>query len=134
LERGVTVIMAHCGTRSKPTETDYLEQFMRCARDHERCYGDTSALNLPMRSHAYDAVLKDKVVREKLVHGSDWPIMPIPPATMIGIRASLGLWMTEGNWMRRDVLIKERIGFDDAYWHRAGKILRLPAGAGAPVA
>jgi hypothetical protein len=27
--------------------------------------------------------------------------------------------------MRRDVLIKERIGFDDAYWRRAAKVLGI---------
>jgi hypothetical protein len=34
--------------------------------------------------------------------------------------------------MRRDVLLKERLGFDDAYWHRAGKILRLPKFTNTP--
>jgi hypothetical protein len=27
--------------------------------------------------------------------------------------------------MRRDVLIKQRWGFGDDYWHRAAKLLRL---------
>jgi hypothetical protein len=27
--------------------------------------------------------------------------------------------------MRRDVLTKRRLGFDDAYWQRAAKLLRL---------
>ena len=132
LERGVRVIMAHCGSRLKPWELDYVDNFVRLANEFEHCYGDTSALSLPMRSHAYAAILKDKVVREKLVHGSDWPIMPIPPATMIGIRASMGLWLTEGNWMRRDVLIKQHLGFDDAYWRRAAKVLRLRETHSAP--
>jgi hypothetical protein len=32
--------------------------------------------------------------------------------------------MKEKNWMRRDVLIKQRLGFDEAYWQRAAKVLR----------
>jgi hypothetical protein len=34
--------------------------------------------------------------------------------------------MAERNWMRRDVLIKQQLGFDDAYWRRAAQVLRLP--------
>jgi hypothetical protein len=33
--------------------------------------------------------------------------------------------MDESNWMRRDVLIKQRLGLESDYWQRAGKILRL---------
>lgn len=124
VERGVTVIAAHCGTRSGLSDPDYLPTFMRMARDHEHFYGDTSALNLPTRSYAYRQILADKVVREKLVHGSDWPILPVPPLRHTGVGGSIAAWR-EGNWIRRDVKIKERMGFDDAYWHRAAKVLRV---------
>ncbi len=33
--------------------------------------------------------------------------------------------MSESNWMNRDVLIKERLGLDDAYWTRGAKVLRI---------
>ncbi|HZN65186.1 MAG TPA: amidohydrolase family protein [Tepidisphaeraceae bacterium] len=138
VKRGVTVIAAHCGTRSGRADPDYLPTFMRMAREHEHFYGDTSALNLPTRSYAYRHVLGDQVVREKLVHGSDWPILPVPPLRHLGLGGSWAAWR-ERNWLRRDVLIKQRIGFDDAYWHRAAKVLgvsrpgtsvhRVPAGA-----
>jgi predicted TIM-barrel fold metal-dependent hydrolase len=124
LKRGVTVIMAHCGTHSSPRDTDYLPTFMRLAKEYEHCYGDTAALSLPTRSYAYPAILSDKVVREKIIHGSDWPILPVPPATQIGLRKSLKLW-TDRNWLRRDLMIKRALGFDDAYWHRAAKVLRV---------
>jgi predicted TIM-barrel fold metal-dependent hydrolase len=124
LERGVTVIAAHCGTGARPLEADFTADFVRLARQHENLYGDTSALNLPVRSHAYRLILRDEVVREKLVHGSDWPIICIPPASQVGWRNMLRL-MADKNWMRRDVLTKRLLGFDEAYWHRAAKILRL---------
>jgi hypothetical protein len=79
-----------------------------------------------MRSYAFDAILNDEVVRRKLIHGSDWPIISLPPATKIGWLQALRLTAGEKNWMRRDVLTKQRLGFDDAYWHRAATILRLP--------
>jgi uncharacterized protein len=129
LRRGVTVIAAHCGTRSRLFEKDFLPAFLRLAREHERLYGDTAALNLPTRSYAYRTLLRDPEVRRKLVHGSDWPIISVPPAR-IGWRKAFGLCWGESNWMRRDVLAKRALGLDDAYWHRAATLLRLPpAGA-----
>jgi hypothetical protein len=100
------------------------------ARDHEHFYGDTSALNLPTRSYAWKHVLKDKTVRDKLVHGSDWPILPVPPLRQVGLGGSLAAWR-EPNWIRRDVQIKQRMGLDDAYWHRAARVLGVDAKLGA---
>jgi predicted TIM-barrel fold metal-dependent hydrolase len=124
IERGVTIIAAHCGTKSTPWNQDYLPNWAKLAREHEHFYGDTSALNLPTRSYAYKTVTKDPVLRSKLVHGSDWPIIPVPPASSIGLAAGLKLWK-EKNWMRRDVLIKEKLELDDEYWQRGAKVLRL---------
>jgi hypothetical protein len=37
--------------------------------------------------------------------------------------------MAEHNQLRRDVLIKRALGFDDAYWRRAGQdVLRVAKG------
>ncbi|HEX4056250.1 MAG TPA: amidohydrolase family protein [Tepidisphaeraceae bacterium] len=124
LQRGVTVIAAHCGTRSVPGETDYLPTFMRIARDHERFFGDTAALCFPTRSYAFEPLLTDPVVRQKIIHGSDWPIISIPPASLLGLVPSIRL-MADRNWLRRDIAAKQLLGFDDAYFHRAGEILRL---------
>lgn len=126
LDRGVTVIMAHCGSRLMPWETNYTPTFVQMAKDYEHCYGDTSALNVPSRWYAFDAILADETVRKKLVHGSDWPIIAVPPPARLGVNQTLML-MEESNWLRRDVLIKKAMEtFDDAYWHRAAKILRMP--------
>jgi predicted TIM-barrel fold metal-dependent hydrolase len=123
LERGVTVIAAHCGTGRVPGEGTYLSEFMRLAHEHERLYGDTAALSLPDRWGAYDALLGDDVVRAKLVHGSDWPVPAYPRPWRHGWRAARAL-VAERNQLRRDVLIKQALGFDDAYWGRAAQVLR----------
>ena len=128
LERAVTVIMAHCGTRSFFGESCHVDSFMRMAREWEHCYGDTSALNLPTRAYGWRRLLEDDVVREKLVHGSDWPILPLPPLRHTGIASALSL-LREPNWMRRDALVKQRLGLEGEYWTRAGRLLRIP-GAG----
>jgi predicted TIM-barrel fold metal-dependent hydrolase len=122
IQRNVTVIAAHCGTRSYPGDQDYLPRFVRLAEEHEHFYGDTAALNLPTRCYAYDTILKNPVVRGKLLHGSDWPILPLPSPSRIGTGKSIAV-MREKNWMRRDAIIKRELGFDDEYWHRAEKVL-----------
>jgi predicted TIM-barrel fold metal-dependent hydrolase len=88
LERGVTVIAAHCGTRDRLSHRDHTSTFYRLAREYERLYGDTAALNLPQRSYAYDTLLTDQVFRAKLVHGSDWPIPSIPPRRIGMLKAT----------------------------------------------
>jgi predicted TIM-barrel fold metal-dependent hydrolase len=123
LERGVTVIAAHCGTRALPFTPDYLPPFCRLAREYEHLYGDTAALNLPTRSYAYDTILHDEAVRRKLVHGSDWPILPLP-TRRIGWRRAWRLLLREKNWLRRDVRIKQQLGLGDDYWQRGATLLR----------
>ena len=122
LERGVTVIMAHCGTRSFFGESCHVDSFIRMAHEFERCYGDTSALNLPTRSYGWRRLLEDDVVRNKLVHGSDWPILPLPPLRHTGLRGAVEC-MRERNWMKRDVLVKQRLGLEGEYWTRAARLL-----------
>jgi predicted TIM-barrel fold metal-dependent hydrolase len=125
LERGVKVVMAHCGSKLYPWELDYSDNFIRLANEFEHCYGDTSALNVPGRWYALTKCLRDPVARTKLVHGSDWPILPIPPATTIGWEKARDL-MREPNWIRRDVLIKQQFAeLDQDYWTRAAKVLKL---------
>lgn len=122
LKRGVRVIMAHCGTRSMPWEADHYPQFARLAREYEHCYGDTSALCLPTRWYGLERAMHDEEVRAKLVHGSDWPIVALPDPGLVGMEG-MHEAMAEPNWMRRDVLIKRRLGLGREYWERAGKVL-----------
>jgi len=125
LKRGVTVIAAHCGTRSVPSEKDFVPQFLWLAEEYGHLYGDTSALNLPTRWYAWDSILRHPVARRKLVHGSDWPIPPFPPLGHIHLGACASL-MRDRNWLRRDVRIKQRLGLSSDYWRRAAQVLRVP--------
>ncbi len=93
-------------------------------------------MNLPGRNYAYRYVLNDPVVRAKLIHGSDWPLPPIPPVLRVGLARAWAL-SRDTNWLRRDMEIKRAIGLDDAYFRRASTLLRLPQrapAAAAPVA
>jgi hypothetical protein len=124
LRRGVKVIAAHCGSRLMPWDIDYVANWARMAKDFEHFYGDTAALNMINRWYAYDTILTDPVLRKKLVHGSDWPIPAFPPPFRLGWHEAWKLVKQE-NWMKRDVLIKQKLGFDDDYWHRGAAILGI---------
>ena len=125
IQRGVKVIAAHCGTRSSPNERSYLPEFIRLAKDHEHFYGDTAALCLPTRSYAFKTLLADKELNLKLLHGSDWAVISLPPILSLKPTDTLRAF-ADRNWMRRDVMIKKALGFDESYFHRAAKVLRLP--------
>lgn len=130
VNRGVTVIAAHCGTKSTPFETDFFDRFARMALEHEHFYGDTSALNLPPRWPALYKTLEDPRLLAKVIHGSDWPVIPLPPLFKLGFGDTTEL-MHERNWFRRDILIKKRLGFSGDYWDRAANVLKLPKGTAA---
>ena len=128
LDRGVTVIAAHCGTRSAIGEKSYVDTFVRMARDYENFYGDTSALNLPLRCYAYPYIMEDDRVRAKLVHGSDWPLPAIPMPQFVGF-GGCARFMLDRNVLRRDIRIKRAMGFGDDYFHRSASLLRMPSRA-----
>jgi uncharacterized protein len=126
LRRGVTVIAAHCGSREIPLlEPNWVPDFMRLAHEYENLYGDTAAFNLPGRNYAYGPLLRDPIVRAKLVHGSDWPLPILPPLWRLGPTRSW-MMMHDPNWLRRDLRIKRLAGLDETYLHRAATLLRLP--------
>jgi predicted TIM-barrel fold metal-dependent hydrolase len=125
LKAGVRVIAAHCGSPATNSAKGYLDEFIRMALDHEQFFGDTSALNIPPRWNVYPALLENPRIRAKLVHGSDWPIISLPPPNQLKW-STIPRIMLDPNWMRRDITIKKQLGFDDAYFHRAATLLRMP--------
>ena len=73
LECGVTVIAAHCGTKSGLLDRDYFEDFCDMLANYPNLYGDTSAFNVPIRGRHVPSCLGTGIA-ERLVHGSDYPV------------------------------------------------------------
>lgn len=126
---GVTVIAAHCGTKTGLVDRDYFPIFAEMTRRHPRLYGDISAFNLPNRCHRVPDCLKPPLV-ERMVHGSDTPV-PI-----LGHRAWLKGWIdwpTFRRWQRnpnvleRDYQFKRALGFPPETFTRIHGLLRLAA-------
>ncbi|TVR47464.1 MAG: hypothetical protein EA425_15830 [Puniceicoccaceae bacterium] len=126
---GLTVIAAHCGTRGHPLRPSYFPTFRRMAGRHERFYGDTSALHLPLRGFVLSACLEPEVER-KLVHGSDFPV----PFFRFGLPPRL--WLRQGwgklasNPLRRDLVCKQRLGFGADVFTRLARLIPARAWSG----
>lgn len=124
LEAGVTVIMAHCATKSGLFDPHWFPAFVALARRYPHCYGDTSALNTPGRSRWHPHVLREEGLAERLVHGSDYPV---PPTAWFSLRR-LGwtrarqlqrIW----SFLERDVAIKRALGYPEAVFTRGAALL-----------
>lgn len=73
LECGVTVIAAHCATKSGLLDPDYFGPFTEMLAQYRNLYGDTSAFNVPIRGRHIRACLRESVA-PRLIHGSDYPV------------------------------------------------------------
>ena len=125
---GVTVIAAHCGSASGLRDPDYLPALLHLMDRWPNLYGDLSALNLPLRSAAFPALLRPRY-QDRLLPGSDFPV-PIQPrwARWRGLlpRPLTHFLQDEPNLLQRDFLTKSALGFPPAVFTRIWNLLRLP--------
>ena len=124
LERGVVVIMAHCGTKSGIFDGHWMPDFCALARKYPNCWGDTSAFCTPGRTRWIARILREEGVVEKLIHGSDYPVPPGAYENLLAlgwsrVRALAKIW----SFLERDVSIKRARGFPDAVFTNAARIL-----------
>jgi uncharacterized protein len=73
LDCGVTVIAAHCATKSGLADPEYFHSFVEMLARHPNLYGDTSAFNVPIRGRHIRACLREPLA-SRLLHGSDYPV------------------------------------------------------------
>ncbi|HVR34326.1 MAG TPA: amidohydrolase family protein [Methylomirabilota bacterium] len=118
LQCGVTVIAAHCGTKSGPRDPDYFPHFLEMTRKHPRLYGDTSAFTVPIRGRRVPECVRPPLV-ERMIQGSDFPV-PVH-GHWIWWRGHLDWesfrrWERHPNVLERDYQFKRAMGFPaDSY-------------------
>jgi len=126
LECGVTVIAAHCGTKSGVGDPEYFHLFCEMLVQYPNFYGDTSAFNVPIRGrHIRECLLEP--LASHLVHGSDYPV------PVFGHWA----WMQRfidwksfrrceqiGNVLEKDYQLKRAMGFQSEHFTRISTLLR----------
>ena len=127
LERGVTVIGAHCGARMFLHERCYFKHWRRMALDYENFYGDTGAFILPTRIKYLKLLLADKRLLEKVLYASDLPMKPWFWSCFFRLgRRSITDIAAEHNPFDRHCLVFKKMGFPDAFFTRGSTLLRLP--------
>jgi uncharacterized protein len=130
LERGATVIAAHCGTRVFLYERCYFGTFRRMALEHENLYGDLGAFGIPTRLPALRAIQEDERLLAKIVYGSDFPawVMPRWFIFSIGPKAVREI-LREANPLERPRRLMKTLGLPDEAFCRAGTLLRQNPGS-----
>lgn len=126
LECGVTVIAAHCATKSGLTDPDYFPVFVGMTRKYSRLYGDISAFNVPIRGRHVPQCLCEPLA-SRLVHGSDFPV-PVHGhwAWLNGFVdwRTFRRWERHSNILERDYQLKRAMGFPVETFTRIRSLLR----------
>ncbi len=124
LECGVTVIAAHCATRSSLRDPDLFPALVKMMQRFPNLYGDNSAFNLPLRGeHTRNAV---RALGSRVLYGSDFPV-PIM-GLWSWLRGFID-WRTYRQWERhpnaleRDYQLKRAMGFPERSFTRLHEIL-----------
>ncbi|MGD9126552.1 MAG: amidohydrolase family protein [Planctomycetia bacterium] len=126
LNRGVTVIAAHCGARMFLHERCRFKTFCRMTLEHERLYGDISAFGIPTRIRALRKLQENDDLMAKVLYGSDFPMMTMERwfAFSIGTKA-VGEILRETNPLEKAYLLMKKMSLPDTVFTRAEKILRF---------
>jgi len=128
LECGVTVIAAHCGTKSGLADPEYFHLFCGMLERHPNLYGDTSAFNVPIRGRHIRACLKSDL-GSRLVHGSDYPV-PVFGHWAWAQRfvdwPSFRRCERIHNVLEKDYQLKRAMGFPPEHFTRIHALLRKP--------
>ncbi len=128
LDCGVTVIAAHCGTRSGLLDRDYFETFVEMTRAYPRLYGDISAFNVPTRGGRIRECLREPLV-SRLVHGSDFPVPVYAVGAWLRGLVDWNVYRAgrrNANPIERDYQLKRAMGFPPEVFTRISRL--LPAG------
>ncbi|MBC8324892.1 MAG: amidohydrolase family protein [Verrucomicrobia subdivision 3 bacterium] len=127
LECGVNVIAAHAATGSGPFDPNYLPTLVQMMRDHKNLYADSSALNVPTRSHGLRPCLENELLASRTVHGSDYPVPTSPSwAWLRGLIDSdqLATLRNIQNPIEQDYQTKVAMGFPAEHFTRINPLLR----------
>ena len=126
LECGVTVIAAHCATKSGLLDSDYFDDWARMLAEFPKLYGDISAfISLNRCGHWRDCLRPE--IAPRILHGSDFPVPSL--GHRLWLRGDLS-WsdfrrtQRIENPLERDWEFKRLLGFNEEVRTRMGELLR----------
>jgi len=127
LECGVTVIAAHCATKSGLTDPEYFQVFAQMTHRFRNLFGDNSAFTVPIRGRHVPECTRSPLV-ERIIHGSDLPV-PVyghfPWLRGFITWEEFRRWEREPNVLERDYQLKRAMGFPAETFTRLWGLLRL---------
>jgi predicted TIM-barrel fold metal-dependent hydrolase len=124
---GVTVIAAHCATKSGLFDPEYFHKFAAMTKQFPNLYGDNSAFNVPIRGRHVPECIREPLA-SKIVHGSDYPV-PVH-GHWSWMRRDLEWkafrkWEGQTNIIERDYQLKVAMGFPAETFTRIWDLLRM---------
>jgi len=129
LERGVTVIAAHCGARMYLHERCYFSSWRKMALEYPNCFGDVGAFIIPTRIRYLRILRNDPRLLSKIVYASDFPAQAVTMSCLfsLGLRKTLFLRKIRNPFDAPYRILKE-MGFPDEVFDRGRSLLKIPAG------
>jgi uncharacterized protein len=131
LETGVTVIAAHAAGCGRTGGVPNMERLLLLCPSFPNLYVEISSLTQLNRHGSLPRLLRRFDVRDRLVYGSDMPLINTPLVSplsfplRLGLRRALRLSSIENPW-DRDVALKEALGVPEEALTRGWSLLRLP--------
>ena len=132
LECGVTVIAAHCGTKSGLFDPQYFQVFVEMTKRFPNLYGDSSAFSVPIRGKFVRECVTEPLAA-RILHGSDFPVPVLGHwAWLRGFInwADLRRCSRIPNVLERDYQLKRAMGFPESHFTRGWDLLRPAATTG----
>ena len=127
LECGVTVVAAHCATRSGPRDRDFFDDWAKMLSEFPCLYGDISAMvSLNRCGHLADCLRRE--IEPRILHGSDFPVPVL--GHRLWLNGSIGWrefrkFQNIENPLERDWQFKQALGFSEEVRTRATRLLRM---------
>ena len=122
LERGVTVIAAHCGVHLFLHEWSHFGAWASLAREHANLYGDSGAFAVVTRVPYLKRILRDPILKGKLLYGSDFPGIPSPRWCWQLGPGRMGELSRVPNPLARNMRVMQALGMPAAVFNRAHEI------------
>jgi hypothetical protein len=126
LDEGCTVVACHAGSGWPTDRPDQLPEFVELLKSYKNLWGDTSVLGTPGRVRDFARLLREPGVRDRLLHGSDFPfpISPLLFSDRIGRETAERIARVK-SWIKRDLDLKEALGIGRASARRAYQVARV---------
>lgn len=131
LSLGVTVVAAHSAAKGKSQGGQNFSRFISLAEIYPNLFGDISALTQINRFHSLQMVLSKKVLKGRLIYGTDWPLHFFPLVSpnyfthVIGIKGVYRVSKYANVW-DRDVMLKKELGTPEEVFLNGDKLIKDP--------